>query len=701
MLIPTFRIQLNNPVLQGLVTVGKFDGKHPSLACATSTDNILIHSPHTRNDENEHEIRQLSVNQQISALSCGDLGRTQAVEEKRINDILLVGTHTNLLAYDVENNKDIFYKEVPDGVNSLVFGTIPDVPEPLAVVGGNCSIQGFDYEGEEKFWTVTGDNVSALAFRQHEGVSHLLVGSEDNEIHIFQKEVVVCEATECEVVCGLCPIRDTLYGYALKNGTIGVYNNDTRVWHAKSKHKVQAITAFDLDSDGVPELVAGWSNGRVEVRNDQNGELVYKDRFSSKVADVVIADYRMDEQLQIIAVSIDGEIRGYLPAEEDQQGNLMEVSAQDDELAKLFAQKQELLSQLKNYEANVKQLKAGKPGAGNIPPNTKLTVSMKPNKADQSLMLTLATNNETIIKVAAVFCEVIFEEESLIIHPQKPSSSMSISLKPNKNQDTEMLIKAVVGNRSSTQDHVFELNHHLPRFANFVHCSPNEIVQSHSHVRFEVQERTNRVVLWMQTAFIVDNRLESPEQLFAAFYSVRTGEPLLIEFNNGAVTIRCNSMELAGDVVQDLARYLNIENLESVADFPDEMKEFDIVLKRVDEHNTIRLKLSAEIADSSNIVRSLVVKAEDARILNDVRLMAKMYSQLYDLNKELIGEYKKRANNHAELLKTLKDVNQMIQKAARLRCGEHKSAVVAACRKAIKSTKVQSLFKIIQVGHAG
>ena len=31
-------------------------------------------------------------------------------------------------------------------------------------MGGNCSIQGYNHEGNEEFWTVTGDNVSAMAF---------------------------------------------------------------------------------------------------------------------------------------------------------------------------------------------------------------------------------------------------------------------------------------------------------------------------------------------------------------------------------------------------------------------------------------------------------------------------------------------------------------------------------------------------------
>lgn len=47
--------------------------------------------------------------------------------------------------------------------------------------------------------------------------------------------------------------------------------------------------------------------------------------------------------------------------------------------------------------------------------------------------------------------------------------------------------------------------------------------------------------------------------------------------------------------------------------------------------------------------------------------MKRMYAELYTLNNELIAEYRKRANNHAALLEALKQVNAMIQKAARLR----------------------------------
>jgi Bardet-Biedl syndrome 2 protein len=78
-------------------------------------------------------------------------------------ELLLIGTQSDLLAYDVENNTDHFFKEVADGVNVLTHGSVPMVDVPMVVAGGNCSIQGFDAEGNEPFWTVTGDNVRCVS----------------------------------------------------------------------------------------------------------------------------------------------------------------------------------------------------------------------------------------------------------------------------------------------------------------------------------------------------------------------------------------------------------------------------------------------------------------------------------------------------------------------------------------------------------
>merc|ERR1719222_1283592 len=142
--------------------------------------------------------------------------------------------------------------------------------------------------------------------------------------------------------------------------------------------------------------------------------------------------------------------------------------------------------------------------------------------------------------------------------------------------------------------------------------------------------------------------------------------------NNGMLTIRTDDIEVAGEMVQDLCAHLQVTELESTASFPDEMEKFKSVLMKVDEYNAVRLRLTAEMADSSNLVKALIVKAEDYRMLSDMGNLKRVFSSLQSTNGDLIAEYNKRANNHQQLLSQLKEVNMMIQKAAKLRVGNPK-----------------------------
>lgn len=116
--------------------------------------------------------------------------------------------------------------------------------------------------------------------------------------------------------------------------------------------------------------------------------------------------------------------------------------------------------------------------------------------------------------------------------------------------------------------------------------------------------------------------------------------------------------------------------------------------------------------------------------------MKEMYTDLFDLNHEQIREYQVRNTNHQELMKKLKEVNNIIQHASKLRgligftiflmvtirdlfpiplflllfllfysmfvnvAGDAKSRVVNECRKAIKNNNMQQLFSIIRYGKA-
>lgn len=76
---------------------------------------VFIHNPHTRGQRpaaqrvsqstQDSDISLLNINQPVTCLTAGMLGNATG-------ETLLVGSQTNLLAYDVHDNADIFYREV-------------------------------------------------------------------------------------------------------------------------------------------------------------------------------------------------------------------------------------------------------------------------------------------------------------------------------------------------------------------------------------------------------------------------------------------------------------------------------------------------------------------------------------------------------------------------------------------------------------
>lgn len=74
---------------------------------------VFIHNPHSRSQRGgrieigaDQDITLLNINQSVSAVNAGQL------DPNKQNDVLVVGTQTNLLVYDVDNNSDLFYKDV-------------------------------------------------------------------------------------------------------------------------------------------------------------------------------------------------------------------------------------------------------------------------------------------------------------------------------------------------------------------------------------------------------------------------------------------------------------------------------------------------------------------------------------------------------------------------------------------------------------
>ncbi|XP_077451373.1 BBSome complex member BBS2 [Stigmatopora argus] len=707
MLVPIFTLKLSHKINPRMVTVGKFDGIHPCLTAATQAGKVFIHNPHTHSQKpashrlsqstQDSDISLLNINQAVTCLTAGTLGPNTT------GDTLLVGSQTNLLAYDVHDNTDIFYKEVSDGANAIVLGKLGGIPNPLAIIGGNCALQGFDYLGNDLFWTVTGDNVRSLVLCDFtgDGKNELLVGSEDFDIRVFREDELVTEMTENETVTSLCHMHSNRFGYALANGTVGVYERNSRYWRIKSKNHAMSIHAFDLNADGVVELITGWSNGKIDARSDRTGEVIFRDNFSSSVAGVVEGDYRLDGQKQLICASVEGEVRGYLPAGKELKGNLMDSSAEQDLIRELSNRRQNLLLELRNYEENSK---GELDSTGGIPANTQLQTALTVRAATEvqkaHVELCITTPNETIIRAVLIFSEGIFEGESHVVHPsvQNLSGCVRVPIVPPKDIPVDLHVKAFVGVKNSTQFHVFEITRQLPRFSMYDMTVDPSAPPPTGRVTFTINDRPQRVAMWLNQNFLLPDGIDSPD---VTFNSLRGGGLLCISMaTNGQITLKTDDIDLAGDLVQSLASFLAIEELSAEADFPTYFEELQTTLTEVDEFHAVHQKLTAEMADHSNYIKQMLVQAEDARLMGDMTSMKKHYRQLYDLNRDLVSEYKIRSNNHNALLGCLKSVNQAIQRTGRLRVGRPKNQVISACRDAIKSNNVSALLRVMRAGVA-
>ncbi len=74
------------------------------------------------------------------------------------------------------------------------------------------------------------------------------------------------------------------------------------------------------------------------------------------------------------------------------------------------------------------------------------------------------------------------------------------------------------------------------------------------------------------------------------------------------VRIQCESMDLAADVIQDMAKFFKWNELDSEADFPKEFDAFQEVITTVAECNAARMDLTADMADDSQRIKVLVFK---------------------------------------------------------------------------------------------
>ena len=470
----------------------------------------------------------------------------------------------------------------------------------------------------------------------------------------------------------------------------------------KSRHQPTCINSFDLTGDGVPELLSGWSNGKFEVRSEKTGETLFKESFGAPISSVLCADFRGNGREEVICITEDGEVKGYLQADSSIGKTIEDSKRSAESLSQLQHLRTELQQEIKLYQtANFQAEYSTSPNQVKV--DTTISVYIEKLQADYSMRVVIKSAKTTGIKAVVVEADGVLDSE-VTFHPfpeEKDTAYFPLNLKARF--ACIISLKVLVGFPLSNFYHAVKAEIPLGRFTSFVPKLPDSGGFPTSYVKFKVKDTIQRFVSWLDQAFqtkLYNTTNYNKDTFEMSFVSSINKMPLVLTFNanESIVVISTDDMSLAGELVQDLAQFLGILELQSVNDFPREMEEFEAVLRDVESYNAARLTISADVADRTSAIKELVIKGEEARILQNMGSVRESYRQLFRLNKEMVAEHEKKALNHKALVESLKKVNSMIQKASNLRVGKAKSALINSCRAAIKANNMRTLFKLIKQG---
>ncbi|CAL8079005.1 unnamed protein product [Calicophoron daubneyi] len=612
----------------------------------------------------------------------------------------------------------------------------------MLLAGGNCSIIGLNDGGCEVFWTVTGDSVCSLCSINSAGdkSKDFVVGSEDYDIRIFHGDAIRYEITESDAVCNLISLGESYFGYGLCNGTVGVYNRTTRVWRIKSKNKPICFASYDINQDNCPELICGWSNGKVEARTRSTGGVVFKTQLDSSVAGLAVGDYGGFVNI-LIACSVEGEIRGYAPLGEAEQ---MDTVSLEEMIRQLNVKKRSLLLELKGKEdskrvATMTPTDIRQADLTTIPADTTLQVKLEVNPEGRSVDLSGGTSNGIPLRCVIIFAEGIFPGESHVIYPAKSrtySSSYCMQLRPPRDSTVDLFIKGYAipkgKNPSQKSYHVLTSNVLLPQFAMYGLISdnaetqwPEQYVKPKSGVLFSVSERPQRLASWLNTHFLLPHELCVHKQsaISVAFKTLRpppkdateghvnkvssragdepeasTGLVIISMTKKGEISIRTDSLHIAADLVQSIVRYFNIDNMNSTCEFPKALEQLERLIEMANAHQVTRQQILADIADKTEQIKSLILRAENTRLTGMWSLAKQAYTELYYANRELLLCYKSRTCEYETLTTCQRGINQIIEQASSLRAGRYKTQTVSLCRESLKTGNIGALGRIIRTG---
>lgn len=659
----------------------------------------------------------------------------------RKSEVLFIGCEISLLCYDIMENKTLFDREITEGVLCMACGRFSNFNEPLCLAGGNCNIVGIDINGEEKFWTVLGGNAICmeLGYYLSDNNCSLFVGTDDYTIRIYKDEEPLLEINENTKIVIICPIEDDYFCYGLETGTVGLYKGKDKKWTKKEKGYCTAMEIRDFKGEGTVEVLVGMSTGKIVFFDANTGKEYFNFYVDHPISKFFYGDFILsqrniednilikqndieeeeDEDDQIICFTENGDVYGYIygnknfiSTEHEYESKDKKVREEDlNEYEALLKEKNKLLDELEDLavrESNRNKINAPKEG-NELPQTLKVDIDLESNDKDKCADLTLEATDNAIIKAVIISSEQIYQGETFVKYPKSESNNAIVQIKTKKDLHINLHIKVLLGTNSLVDDYiVLEYNKIIPKYCFYILLREEDEYKSKlkQGISFTFDDRIERLILFLEEKFNIPAKEISAFKKDDAnfkirFRSLRTD--IILEINvlkGNKLSILTDEIELCGNLVQDLAQFLNKEDLNTNIDYKKYAQSYEEIFNRIEELDNERNHLNINMSDIITNIKDLYVKAEDNRLIDNIKGFKDYFRKIDVQNNQLLDEFEKRSEKYQQLLSDLKSVNEMIQLGSNLKCGKYKKEMVSECRKCIKNKDYALLMKIISSGES-
>lgn len=668
-MLPVAQFEIRENILPSMGISGNFGGNGTCFSYVTTSKRVLVFD--TSFNSLDDSKSYINAGQKINCLD------TIRIRE---HEYVVIGTDNSLLVFDVMQNSQLFSVLVDDGVFSIA------VIDGVIYTGSNCALFGYDISGDEVFWTVTGDVVTAMCGCVLNKNNSILVATNDLKISVFVGEE---SKREMEISSKCLMIRECgvdKFVAAFESGVVTFYDNLQRVWSYSTQNSIIGIqyTGFSVKEK---DVVVGLASGEVLFLDDSSGLPNKTEIIGVNLSHVGLSNFKGDGKLHLVVTSTTGSIRVFSPKVIEGLGEAAKKAFELREAQpKLIKKKSRLLMKIYELESenNDHVTVNGQPVGP--PKGMSCHYALERNVTEQCIELQISTNPPTPIQASVVDVPRLSNAEFCVFDVNNPAlATQKILLWLPEDVVGRMRIECFISGVVFPFEIVFQKFY---AYAQVHDCKPIGFLEF--TIPFE------DFGIFISKNFVVTEELG--KNFRVCFQSVISKEKIALSSDGSLCKVECDKVSTAAMIVNELCDNLKLNEFSCRSCFPKEIEYLLAAIKDGSDLDETKNTHRAEVAGLIAIAKDIIVRIENAEAIDDYDTILSSVIECERINNQLFIEHSKRLTNKVALGTGSQKINALIQSFAELRKGNSRSIMLQLCRKELQSKRYKKLAHILEYG---